>query len=98
MEVVNIPENVENMQSAFYRCMSLETIPEIPAEVTNMQSTFYQCYRLQGEIVINATPTTYSNCFNGAGINGTGIILKGSSTVLNELAATNASGTVTVGE
>lgn len=78
-------------------CSLLTEAPIIPNTVTNMGRTFQYCHKLQGEIIINASPTTYTDCFLNAGKDGTGIILKGSSTVLNELAATKDIGKVTVG-
>ncbi|MBE5819311.1 MAG: hypothetical protein E7310_00535 [Clostridiales bacterium] len=95
-EAPEIPNGVTNMTYTFRGCYVLEKTPVIPASVTNMNSTFYNCYKIQGEIIINASPTTYTTCFQNAGRDGTGIILKGSSTVLNELAATNTQGKVTV--
>jgi len=97
IETPEIPVSVTSMNIAFGYCTSLEIVSEIPESVTSMNSTFYSCPNLQGEIIINATPTTYTSCFQNAGTQGTGIILKGSSTVLNELAATNTQGKVTVG-
>jgi hypothetical protein len=60
-----------------------------------MGSTFYDCTSLTGTITINASPSSYASCFAGTT---QPITLSGSSTVLNELAATATNGNVTVGE
>lgn len=83
-----IPNGVESMGSTFQYCSSLETVTEIPSSVTNMDYTFAYCTKLQGTIEINANPTSYSRCFSGAATEGTGLVVTGSSTMLDELIAT----------
>jgi L-asparaginase/Glu-tRNA(Gln) amidotransferase subunit D len=59
-----------------------------------MGSTFAGCKNLTGTVVIHASPSYYMNCFFNTA---KPIVLTGSSTVLNELAATASEGNVTVG-
>ncbi len=80
-----IPDKVTNMDFTFYECTSLITAPTIPDKVTNMDSTFTRCTSLTGDIVINANPTLYENCFKGVSLTAQGIKLSGSSTLLSEL-------------
>ena len=91
-------KTITSLESTFDGCSNLKVTPEIPESVTNMSYTFRYCYKLQGDIIVNASPTTYTACFQDAGTQSTGIVLKGSSTVLNELASTNTNGKVTVGQ
>ena len=65
--------------------------PEIPTSVTNMVNTFWYCTKLQGTIKINANPTEYKYCFNGAATEGSGLVVTGSSTLLDEIIATGSS-------
>jgi hypothetical protein len=60
-----------------------------------MDRTFIGCTSLTGTIEINANPTSYTNCFDGTT---QPIVLTGSSTVLDKLAATATNGNVTVVE
>ncbi len=88
-----IPDTVISMPEAFYYCNVLTAAPEIPASVTNMYRTFESCHKLKGTIVIHANPTEYSQCFKNTNYS---IILTGSSSLLNELAATASYGNVSV--
>ena len=88
-----IPNNVTNMESTFVNCTKLSTVSTIPDGVEHMSCTFYGCASLTGEIEINANPTDYERCFADTV---QPIILTGSSTMLNELAATATNGNVTV--
>ena len=94
-----IPNSVENMYAAFAYCDSLEDGPIIPNSVVFLEWTFRDCISLTGEIEINATNLTYSDCFAGTV---QPIVLTGTCPILSEIAATavdefgNPSGNVTV--
>lgn len=91
-----IPNSVTNMNVTFYECTSLTTGPVIPSSVMYMRSTFEDCTSLKGTIEINAIPRGCDRCFSNAGSTSGCITLTGSSTKLNELAATNTQGHVVV--
>lgn len=94
-----IPSGVINMYYTFCNCNSLKTAPEIPARVDNLSYTFYGCLNLQGTIKINANPGKYAICFgNGAATKGTGLIVTGESTMLDELIATGDSSKISKGQ
>ncbi|MGN1301028.1 MAG: hypothetical protein ACI4U9_00610, partial [Clostridia bacterium] len=86
-----IPSGVTNMNNTFPGCTSLTAAPAIPSSVTNMSSTFYGCTKLQGTIEINANPTSYTDCFSSAATEGTGLVVTGSSTMLDTLIGTKSS-------
>lgn len=88
-----IPETVTIMTGSFRNCESLENAPVIPASVTNMQNTFYGCKALAGTIEIHASPENFLRCFDNTVLS---ITLTGTSTVLEELAATATNGNVKV--
>ena len=83
-----IPEGVTNLKAAFRGCSKLTKAPVIPENVTNMSYTFYNCQSLKGDLVINATPSSYGNCLYGAAIKGSTLYLSGLSTVLDKILAT----------
>ena len=60
--------NVIDMHSAFNNCKLITTPPKVPNKVTDMQFTFKGCTALSGQIVINASPTTYDECLYGTQI------------------------------
>lgn len=92
-----IPDGVMNMEAAFDGCNVLTEVPEIPASVMNMTRTFAGCFLLTGEIVINATPTAFEECFAPyMGWFGEPIVLTGVGGNLEEIAATSSLGNVTV--
>ena len=86
-----IPSSVINMVGTFYNCISLVNAPVIPDGVTNMEYTFNGCTNLTGIVEINANPINYKSVFYNTEKQ---IILKGSSSILNELAATANNGNV----
>lgn len=63
-----------------------------------MRYTFYNCTKLQGTIEIKANPTYYYDCFNGAATDGTGLVVTGSSTMIDELIATGDSSKIISGQ
>ena len=83
-----IPSSVTDMFGTFTDCTSLTTAPEIPSSVTYMGLTFQECTSLQGTIEIDANPTEYVQCFNNAATEGTGLVVIGKSTMLDEIIAT----------
>ena len=60
-----------------------------------MEETFADCFSLTGNVVINANPEVYANCFQ---CTMEPITLSGSSSLLAELAETSEAGNVTVAE
>lgn len=85
--------NITTMSNAFSDCVSLTTAPVIPANVSFMTFTFSGCTSLTGEVVIHANPSNFLSCFSGT-VNP--IVLTGSSSHLDEIAATATNGNVTV--
>lgn len=96
-----IPNGVTTISKAFGNCTSLRTGTNIPASVQYMSATFHNCTSLSGNIVIDASPTSsssYASFFQSCGADAAHTItLRGSSTLLNEIAATGGS-YVVVGE
>ena len=88
-----IPYGVSDISYAFQGCKKLVVAPEIPSSVTKLAITFQNCTALTGTIEINANPASTMKCFNGTT---QPIILTGSSTMLETLAATAPDGNVTV--
>ena len=90
-----IPDSVIYMAATFRDCNSLAVAPVIPSSVTNIKNTFKGCASLTGTIEINANPSYFEDCFNRTYEQ---ITLTGTSTMLNELAATSQSGNITVAQ
>ena len=86
-------KSLTSMMYTFVYADDMVTSPTIPSSVTNINWIFGECYSLTGTIEINANPTTYDNCFSTTT---KPITLTGSSTMLEELAATATNGNVTV--
>ncbi len=89
IEAPDIPDSVKNMENTFMGCQSLRTAPVIPAGVINMSGTFSRCGNLTGEIVINANPTVYKECFYSVRFIHQNLSLTGTSTMLEELRSTS---------
>ena len=87
-------EPITSMNSTFY-CSSITTAPSIPVTVTDIIAMFMGCESLTGEIEINANPTEYDVCFFETT---QPIVLTGTSTRLEAIAATSDTGNVTVKE
>ena len=86
-----IPSGVTDMQRMFYGCTSLITAPEIPSSVTSMAETFCGCTSLTGNLIINASPTSYYRCLtNASTADNANLVVSGSSTVLDEIIATKS--------
>ena len=62
-------ENVTSMNSMFYQCLNLQTIPQLDtSKVTNMYSMFYYCWNLQTIPQLDTSNVTdmgymFYNCF-----------------------------------
>ena len=95
-----IPEGTIDLSYTFYMCTKLEQAPRIPKNVEDMSSTFRSCNKLTGNIVIDANPTSYEDCFYGASTDqNTNLALMGSSTKLQELLETKSSDSnITIGQ
>ena len=82
-EIINIPRGITNMQQTFLLCTSLGKIEiTIPENVTDIRQTFGGCSNLEGEITVNCNPETYLNFLQDTT---KPIILKGNSTMLNQI-------------
>ncbi len=92
--MLKIPSSVKVLNYAFADCDKLEKAPVIPAGVVSMANTFAGCSALNGDITINANPTSYGNCFI---LTSKSINLVGSSKKLGALAATSDENNITVG-
>ena len=92
-----IPNSVTDMRCAFLNCTSLTDISKlvISSKVTNLNGTFSGCTSLTGTVTVNANPQIYYGFFEGTV---QPIVLTGSSTMLQEIAATATNGNVTVQE
>ena len=84
----NIPYGVTDMAFTIRGCKLITTAPVIPDTVEYMPALFQDCTGLTGEIIINANPYYYEQCFNGVNLEKQGIELGGSSPILEELEAT----------
>lgn len=82
-EVINIPNSVINMRQTFWNCTELGRIEvTIPESVKNIHQTFSGCTKLEGIITINCNPEDYGNFLQNTT---KPIILKGNSTMLNQI-------------
>lgn len=79
-----IAEGVEMMGAAFY-CTKISKAPVIPSTVRYLNYTFSGCGRLSGEVVINANPTYYEECFKNVP---NPITITGATTLKDKLLAT----------
>ena len=85
-----IPSDVTNMARTFGYCTNLKTVPKIPSGVRNMNYTFQLCGNLTGTVVINATTLNHMDDTFAETVKP--IVLKGTSTYLEKLAATATNG------
>lgn len=93
-----IPAGCVAMNYAFQFCLRAKKAPSvIPAGMKQMDRAFYRCDNLNGNIEVNAaTLNQYVECFTNACSVSGAIILSGTSPHLEDLAATNTQGKVTV--
>lgn len=85
-----LPNNVVNLNGAFAHNPSLKTAPNIPVSVETLEETFIDCPNLEGTIVIDANPTVYTNLFWETALYGNGLVLTGSSNLLQEFVNTKS--------
>ena len=90
-----IPNSVTNLNRCFYGCTKLTSAPTIPSSVTVMTNCFFGCRALTGNIIINANATQFDSLFVNTQ---KGIWLTGTSSKLNDYAATGNNNNVYVGE
>lgn len=76
------------MSEAFSHCESLKIAPEIPNSVINMNWAFQYCLSMSGNMVINANPKQYTECFYAVNFEGQNLTLTGTLTMIEELKAT----------
>lgn len=97
--VPKLPPRLENMRQMFRYCNNIQNVDNVvvPETVTNISDAFDSCTRINGTMKINAVNiASYTDAFRQApGQFGT-LKLVGTSTQLNELAATNEFGTTIV--
>ena len=89
--IENIPNTIINMNSTFYDA-NLRVAPIVPESVLDLTSTFCSS-QFVNELVINANPTVYDSCLDFI-LQDT--VITGTSKMLQELAATNSFGYVTI--
>lgn len=87
-KVDKLPSGVIDMKGTFASCENLKTVPYIPGTVENMELTFMSCTSLTGEIVIDANPSKYPECFDGVDFAKQKLVLSGKSEMLEELKLT----------
>ena len=93
-----IPASVTSLYYTYAWCYMLTDIScTIPSTVTSMASTFRNIDGAYGTITINKNPTEWNECFAESGADGPGIILTGTCTKLEEIAATGQYVTVREG-
>lgn len=86
-----IPSTVTRMGRTFEGCSNLKEAPKIPENVTFMNTTFLNCSSLTGELIIDANPTNYSKCLEGAATNTEAKLkLSGKSSKLTEILGTKS--------
>ena len=94
-----IPYGVVFMSNTFTHCSNLKKVTKVPSTVKYINYCFEDCYNLEGTIIIDADPEGYDTCFFGAGKNGSGITVKGKSSMLDEIIATGGNNAnITKGE
>ena len=47
VEILNIPEGVQNMQMTFFQCTNLETIKNIPSSVYKFNTNISRVYKIE---------------------------------------------------
>lgn len=85
-----IPDGVTTLRGTFGWCSSLKNVSTIPASVVDMKNTFIGCYNLVGDLIINASPSIYENCFSESATKSNGLVLSGDCTLLQEILNTKS--------
>ncbi len=87
-----IPEKVTNLGYTFQECTNLKTVGTIPENIENMIWCFFKCHKLEGSIEINCNPSIYDDCFFECSTDISGnLVLKGTSSLLDDLLSTKSS-------
>ena len=84
-----IPYGVTDMKFVIRGCKLITMAPVIPGTVEDMTAAFQDCSGLTGTIIIDANPTYYEQCFSRVDFEKQGIVLGGSSNMLEELKVTS---------
>lgn len=71
----NIPETATNINKIYKGCNRITSMSKIP-KVTRMAEAFYGCVNLRGEVLMEADPVEYQNCFYKVASETNGISLK----------------------
>ena len=100
-EAPTIPDSVTSMGSisvfyvyvgVFSGCVNLSGTITIPEDVTDINMLFYGCTNMNATVIINANPSDYGNAFwNTATEPDAQVIVKGNSTMLEEIVGTKSS-------
>lgn len=80
-----IPESIIDLKETFKNCISITKAPVVPKDIINMEFTFYNCTGLTGEMVINANPYSYNECFTKVNLTEQHIVLSGNSALLERM-------------
>lgn len=94
------PENLKDMDEAFIRCYSLESVPELPPSVVYAADTFVDCFALSGHITIRGPISQFANMFENTGKAGAGVVLDYTAScaeTIDQILETKADGSVTKG-
>ena len=84
--IPNIPQSVENMTMAFSNCNNITNVNiMIPITVQEFEGAFATCRKMQGNVEINANPQNYKYCFLECATDGTGLTIRGTSEILQNL-------------
>ena len=94
------PNSLEDMDEAFIRCYSLESVPELPPRVKYAADAFADCFVLAGTITICSPIEQFAYMFQNTGKNGTGIMvdyMASCAGIIDQVLATKADGKVKKG-
>lgn len=80
-----LPAGMKNIQYMYRYCSSLLYPVSIPSSVTNVRGMYTECSNMTGEMIVRATPTTYTDMFKDTT---KPITLYGNQSTCNTLAAT----------
>lgn len=89
---INHLTGLYTMHGMFQGCTSLRNVESltIPETVKQMSHIFQKCTSLTGTVKINATPQTYTQCFDGVDFKAQQLTLIGSSPLLDEIGRVNS--------
>lgn len=90
LKYLKFPPGVVNINRCCYNCFYLLRVPEIPVGVKEMDQAFFSCSNLKNNVIIAASPVSYSEAFYDAGGGNRNLTFIGTdSTLLQRLAATS---------